>query len=177
MKKSIVFLFTLFGLFHAVAFGAKFTLESSAFQLNSLIPSQYTCNGKDSSPPLNWSNIPANTKSLALIVTDPDAPSGTWTHWVLFNIPPTLTTLDAGSPVPNGAATGLNSWGTQGYRGPCPTLGAHAYVFTLYALDTVLSLGDGTTNSIVSDAMTSHVLGSAELVGLYQKIPQVDAAP
>lgn len=171
MKKNIVLLFTLFSLLHTGAFAAKFALESSAFQLNSLIPTQYTCSGTDTSPPLNWSNIPANTKSLALIVTDPDAPSGTWTHWILFNISPTITKLDAGSPVPPGAATGVNSWGTQGYRGPCPTLGAHGYVFTLYALDKVLDLGDGTTNSIVSDAMTSHVLGSAELVGLYQKIP------
>lgn len=170
MKKFSLFLFFVLGLFNSAIFAATFTLESPAFQLNTLIPVQYTCDGSDTSPPLSWRNVPANTKSLALVVEDPDAPSGTWTHWILFNIPPTVTKLDAGSPVPSGAATGKNSWGTLGYRGPCPSFGAHSYVFKLYALDNILELGDGTTNSIISDAMTSHVLDSATLVGLYQKI-------
>ncbi|CAM2877695.1 YbhB/YbcL family Raf kinase inhibitor-like protein [Legionella anisa] len=171
MKKYSLFLFLMCSLFHYNAFANKFTLESSAFKMNSLIPDEFTCTGVDQSPPLAWRNIPPKTQSLALIVDDPDSPNGgVWTHWIVFNIPPTVKELEAGSPVPPGAANAKNSWDGLGYRGPCPPIGiAHTYHFKLYALDTVLSLGDGTTRDILLNAMTGHVIGEAELVGIYQK--------
>jgi Raf kinase inhibitor-like YbhB/YbcL family protein len=134
-----------------------------------MIPSQFTCDGLNQSLPLSWKNAPKNTKSFALIVEDPDAENGTFTHWVLFNIPPSVTSLATGTETTDGAALGKNSAGIVGYHGPCPPIGAHSYHFHLYALDKVLSLGEGATNDIVSQAMTGHVIGSAELIGLYQK--------
>lgn len=156
-------------LFHSNAFADPFTLESAAFKLNAMIPVQYTCNGADTSPPLLWHNAPPKTKSFALLVDDRDAPNGTWSHWIIFNIPPNVTNLDAGSSVPAGAASGKNSWGGLGYRGPCPPVGAHTYVFKLYALDNVLNLAAGADHDTVQQMITSHVIGTAELVGLYQK--------
>jgi Raf kinase inhibitor-like YbhB/YbcL family protein len=170
MKKITLILFLVLCAFHTKIFAAaKFALTSSAFQLNTMIPAQYTCNGADKSPPLTWNNIPAKTQSLVLIMQDPDTPQGVWTHWVLFNIPVNVTHLDASSPVPEGAANGINSWNGLGYRGPCPPIGAHRYVFKLYAIDTVLSLGEGATADTVLNKITAHVLGTAELIGLYQK--------
>lgn len=134
-----------------------------------MIPAEYTCDGVGKSPALSWKNPPTNTQSFVLIVDDPDAPSGSWAHWVLFNIPPTAKQIEAGGPVPDGTATGMNSWGGQGYRGPCPPIGAHRYVFTLYALDKILVLNNGASKDAVQQAITSHVLGTAELTGLYQK--------
>ncbi|KTC91086.1 YbhB/YbcL family Raf kinase inhibitor-like protein [Fluoribacter dumoffii] len=177
MKKYTLLLFLVLSLFHYNSFANTFTIKSSAFKMNSMIPDQYTCNGVDQSPPLTWSNIPPNTQSLALVVDDPDAPDGTWTHWIVFNIPPTVKELGAGAPVPPGASNAKNSWGGLGYRGPCPSLGAHSYHFKLYALDTILDLGDGTTRDIVLNAITGHVIGSAELVGLYQTFKKPAAAP
>ncbi|MCL9683671.1 YbhB/YbcL family Raf kinase inhibitor-like protein [Legionella maioricensis] len=169
MKKSTLLLLVLLGMYDYKIFAANFTLESPAFKLNTMIPARYTCNGDDQSPPLTWQNAPANTQSFTLVVEDPDAPSGVWTHWVLFNIPPTVTQLVAGSSVPEGSSHGQNSWGSPNYRGPCPPFGAHRYVFKLYALDTLLSLDNGATKDEILRAMTGHVIGSAELVGLYQK--------
>lgn len=168
MNKGLVFLLALCGIHSCWA--DALSLQSSAFKNNSLIPIEYTCYGRDNSPPLTWSNIPQNTRSLALVVEDPDAPSGTWTHWVMFNIPPTLTELLSGAPAPNGAAQGKNSWGSNHYRGPCPTLGMHQYVFKLYALDKLLNYTDGADKDAVLNAMTGHVLGSAQWVGLYQRL-------
>ncbi len=169
MKKYSLLLFLALSLFQ-YAFANTFTITSPAFKMNALIPDEYTCNGVDRSPPLTWHQIPSNTQSLALVVDDPDASNGPWTHWIVFNIPPTLKKLGAGSPVPPGAANAKNSWGGLGYRGPCPPFGiAHSYHFKLYALDTVLNLGDGTTQDLVLNAMTGHVIGTAELVGLYQR--------
>ncbi len=170
-KKYALALFLLLWIFNYKNFAAStFILESPAFKLNTMIPAQYTCEGTDLSPPLNWRGAPPNTKSFALVVEDPDAPQGVWTHWIVFNIPPTITELGAGSPLPEGAANGKNSWGGLGYRGPCPPLGAHRYAFKLYALDKMLELGSGTTREIVLQAMTGHVLASSELIGLYQKL-------
>ena len=170
MKKYSLLLFFLLCTVQYHSFAQSLTLESSAFKMNSIIPDAYTCKAGDHSPPLNWNNVPPNTQSLAVIMDDPDSPSGIWTHWILFNIPPTLTQLDAGSAVPQGAATGINSWGSTDYRGPCPPTGvAHTYYFKLYALDTVINLGNGTSRDILLNAMTGHVIGSAELTGLYQK--------
>lgn len=167
MKKSALLLCLLFTSVHT--FAAPFLLESSAFQLNSMIPQEFTCNGVDKSPPLVWQNIPANTQSLALVVNDPDAPNGTWNHWILFNIPPAVNKLDAGTAIPQGAAMAKNSWGNANYQGPCPEQGAHRYVFTLFALDKTLALENGVDKDKALDAMTGHVIGSAEFVGLYQK--------
>jgi Raf kinase inhibitor-like YbhB/YbcL family protein len=169
MKKYSLILFLLIWMFNYKSFADnKFTLESSAFKLNSMIPAEFTCSGIDQSPPLAWHNVPAKTQSFVLIVEDPDAPNGTWTHWLIFNIPPNVTELGAGS-TPDGATNGVNSWGGKGYRGPCPPLGAHRYVFKLYAIDKELDLGEGATRDTVLQTITSHVLGTAELVGLYQK--------
>lgn len=149
-------------------FAAGFSLASPAFEANGMIPIVFTCNGSDKSPPLLWQDVPANTVSLALVVEDPDAPSGPWTHWIVFNIPPTTTSLESNS-LPEGALLALNSWGNAKYQGPCPSLGAHRYVFTLYALDKMLTLNNGVATRTALDSMTSHVIGSAVLGGLYQK--------
>lgn len=173
MKKYTGLLFFILFLISYNNFAAKFTLQSPAFALNTMIPIQYTCYGDDKSPPLFWHHTPLKTRSLALIMDDPDALDGSWTHWVLFNIPATITKIDAGSPIPAGIAKGKNGWGGIDYRGPCPTLTAHRYVFKLYALDIILPLQDGATKDAVLQAMTEHVIGSSELVGLYQKLEPI----
>ncbi|MGL5742810.1 MAG: YbhB/YbcL family Raf kinase inhibitor-like protein [Legionella sp.] len=172
MKKYSLFLFLFLSLLHYKSFAGNLTMASSSFKINSMIPEQYTCDGEGQSPPLSWHGIPPKTQSLALVVDDPDAPDGVWTHWILFNIPPTTKELGAGSPAPTGAANAKNSWGGLGYRGPCPPWGAHSYHFRLFALDTVLSLEEGTTRDNVLDAMTGHVLDKTELIGIYQSFKQ-----
>ena len=170
MKKHPLWLSLFLCAFFYNSFAAQpFTLESSAFQPNAMIPAQFSCDGANTSPPLTWHNAPDKTQSFALVVEDPDAPDGPWMHWILFNIPPTITKLDAGAPVPDGAASGKNSWGAIGYRGPCPPIGAHSYVFKLYALDKVLNLSSGADKDTVLNTMTGHVIGNAKLSGLYQK--------
>lgn len=163
-------MFLLLSVFHITSVAQNFTLESPAFKMNTMIPAEYTCNGQDQSPPLIWHNVPEKTQSLTLIVDDPDAVNGSWTHWVVFNIPPTINELRAGSPLPQGAVNSTNSWGGLGYRGPCPPVGVHSYHFKLYALDTQLVFGDTTTKELVENAMIGHVLGSSELVGLYENM-------
>jgi Raf kinase inhibitor-like YbhB/YbcL family protein len=153
-------------------------LSSSAFPPNADIPTPYTCEGSDQSPPLAWSGVPAGTKSLALIVDDPDAPDPaapkmTWVHWVLYNIPPATTGLDAGqsrlSDLPAGTREGLNDWQRKGYGGPCPPIGRHRYVHKLYALDTVLPVLQPATKAALEKAMHGHILAQGELVGYYRK--------
>jgi Raf kinase inhibitor-like YbhB/YbcL family protein len=149
-----------------------FTLASPAFSPGGAIPRQHTCDGADQSPPLSWSNLPDGTKSLALIVEDPDAPNGTFTHWVLFNIPPEPSELNSGvvkqTILPNGARHGRNDFRRGGYGGPCPPRGpAHRYVFRLLALDTPLTVTPGGAPSEIRAAATGHLLGEAELVGTY----------
>ncbi len=116
------------------------SIESSAFVTNTLMPKQYTCDGLNDSPALSWQGAPEGTQSYVLIVDDPDAPHGTWVHWVLFNIPATLSRLEKAAELPSRAISGKNSWGEQGYRGPCPPQGTHRYFFTLYALDSRLTV-------------------------------------
>lgn len=149
-----------------------FSLSSSAFGQGATIPRQYTCDGADQSPPLTWSQLSPGTKSLALIVEDPDAPSGTFTHWVLFNIPPEPPELAAAvshqTVLPNGAVQGRNDFRRVGYGGPCPPRGsAHRYFFRMLALDSLLNLTPGATASEVRSAASGHALGQAELVGTY----------
>ncbi len=169
MRTLTIILTVLIGIFMSTTSNA-FTLTSSAFSNQSTMPTEHTCDGKDISPPLTWSNPPAATKTFALILADPDAPRGTWYHWVLFNIPKNINGLPQGmetfSP---GAITGLNSWEKKSYNGPCPPKGSkHRYIFTLYALDTSLSLPSNTDAIKLIKAMKNHTLGTAEIATLYQ---------
>lgn len=169
MKKYFLFFLLWIGSYSVVA--AQFTLESSAFQPNALIPNQYTCYGENQPPPLAWHNAPEKTQSFALIVEEQnDSEEDSVTHWVVFNIPPSETQINNGL-IPKGAQSGKNSWGTIDYHGPCPSIGAHSYVFKIYAIDKVLNVKDGATSDDVLNAMTGHVVGGAQLMGLYQKIP------
>lgn len=146
-----------------------FELSSGSFEYGEPIPAVYSCEGKDTSPGLKWSNIPPDTESFALIMDDPDAPSGTWVHWVAYDIPGRLAGLDEGeAPGKNG----LNSWGNEGYGGPCPPKGhgPHRYFFKLYALDTItLDLPSGATVGEVKTAINGHVLAVAEYMGTYER--------
>ena len=142
-------------------------IESSAFKNNEYIPDVYTCVGKGINPPLNFSNIPKNTKTLALLVTDPDAPGGVWTHWVLYNIPSSQTYI-AQNSIPNGASEGISSGHTQGYEPPCPPSGTHRYIFSLYALSITVNLNKPSKESF-EQAITGKILAKGELIGLYSK--------
>ncbi|HVN95012.1 MAG TPA: YbhB/YbcL family Raf kinase inhibitor-like protein [Syntrophorhabdaceae bacterium] len=151
------------------AFGSEgFTISSPAFKDKGMIPRQYTCDGKDVSPPLSIEGVPANAKSLAIIVDDPDAPMGTWVHWVVFNIDPTVRELKEGA-VPEGAKQGMNDFKKSSYGGPCPPSGAHRYFFKLYALNAVLKLTAPATKAQLEQAMKPHIVGEAQIVGLYKR--------
>jgi Raf kinase inhibitor-like YbhB/YbcL family protein len=141
-------------------------LTSPAFADGAMIPVLYTCKGNEISPPLEISGIPAGTKSLALILEDPDAPAGTWDHWVAFNIDPKTTTIPEGAASTTGTL-GSNTGGNAAYESPCPPFGMHRYIFTLYALSTTLSLSEGSSKSAVTSAMNGDVLGIAELMGKF----------
>lgn len=151
----------------------SFQITSSAFTEGSPIPRKYTCEGEDESPPLAWSTAPAGAKSLALIADDPDAPMGTWVHWVIFNLPPTLTGLPEGiakNPSVEGGLQGNNDFRKTGYGGPCPPRGKpHRYFFKLYALDTMLPLQAGATKAEVEKAMRGHILAQGQLMGTYSR--------
>lgn len=148
-------------------------LKSSAFAAGGMIPKQYTCDGQDIAPPLSWSEAPAKTKSLALIADDPDAPMGTWVHWVMWNIPPNVRALGEHLPktdtLPNGIKQGTTDFKRVGYGGPCPPSGTHRYFFKLYALDTSLNLPPTTTKKDLEKAMQGHILQQAELIGKYAR--------
>ncbi len=147
---------------------AGMSIQSPSFGMNEYIPVEFTCKGKDTSPPLLVENVPAGAKSLAMIVDDPDAPAGTWVHWVQWNIPPETRLIEAGS-APKSAVQGINSWGKAAYGGPCPPSGVHRYFFKLYALNTMLSLGRGAGKRELEAAMRGHIIARAELVGLSRK--------
>jgi len=152
------------------------TLTSSAFSAGGAIPAKYTCDGEDSSPPLEWSGVPDRAMSLALIVDDPDAPDPAapkvrWVHWVLYNIPPDARGLPAAArsgKLPPGAQEGSNDFKKIGYGGPCPPIGRHRYFFTLYALDTSLPESERPSRADVEAAMKGHVIEKAELMGTYE---------
>jgi Raf kinase inhibitor-like YbhB/YbcL family protein len=153
------------------------TISSTAFSSGQAIPRQYTCDGDDRSPPLAWAGVPANAKSLVLIVDDPDAPDPkapkmTWVHWVLYDIPPSASSLaEAVKPgdLPKGAREGLNDWKRTGYGGPCPPVGRHRYFHKLYALDVTLGDLGRPTKARFEAAMKGHIVAQAELVGTYQR--------
>lgn len=145
-------------------------LTSTAFEHKGAIPDAYTCKGKNLSPNLSWSDNPEGTKSFALIMDDPDAPMGTWVHWVLYNIPSSITTLDDGSSASDtGMKTGVNSWRKADYGGPCPPTGQHRYFFKLYALDTLMDAQEEYTKAELIHAMQGHVLATGELMGTFSK--------
>jgi Raf kinase inhibitor-like YbhB/YbcL family protein len=167
MIKKIVWVGLLLGLsMNAQAL----RLTSTAFQPSQPIPTLYTCEGKDYSPPLSWMDVPAGTQSYVLTMDDPDAPAGLWTHWVLFNLPAkTLGLRENLRKLPQNAQWGANSWGHLAYNGPCPPTGSHHYVFTLYALDRVLALPAGSNQQQVLKALTPAVLTKVTLTGVYSK--------
>jgi len=154
-----------------------FRIESGSFRHNEMIPVRYTCDGRDISPSLTWSGIPAGTKSLVLIVDDPDAPDPaapkmTWVHWILYNIPPEVPGLEeniSAASLPAGTKEGINDWGRTGYGGPCPPMGRHRYFFKLYALDKVLADLRKPTQKEVERALADHLIAKAEIVGTYQR--------
>ncbi len=153
---------------------AAFELQSLAFLPGGEIPAKYTCDGQDISPPLRWGDPPAGTKGLALIGDDPDAPGGTWVHWVLYGIPAAVRGLPEGVPAREAVAAigrhGVNDFGKVGYGGPCPPRGpAHRYFFRLYALDVDLALSARNSKAGLLKAIEGHVLGQAELMGRYQR--------
>jgi Raf kinase inhibitor-like YbhB/YbcL family protein len=147
---------------------SEFALESGAFEHAQAIPTRYTCDGEDVSPPLEWANLPDETRSLALIVDDPDAPSGVFTHWVAWGLDPRAGGLGEGEAAPR---EGRNDFGTTGYRGPCPPPGhgRHRYVFRLYALDGEPELEPGARKEQLEQAIEGHVLTTAERVGTYER--------
>jgi|SRR5450759_3321113 Raf kinase inhibitor-like YbhB/YbcL family protein len=155
----------------------KLSIKSDAFAPGGAIPSRYTCEGEDLSPPLAWSNVPAGTKSLALIVEDPDAPDPeapktTWVHWILYNLPPSATSLAEDATrlgLPPGALAGRNDWGRTGYGGPCPPIGRHRYFHRLFALDVLLPDLHGPRKASIEKAMHGHILAEAALMGTYLK--------
>ncbi|HOK35417.1 MAG TPA: YbhB/YbcL family Raf kinase inhibitor-like protein [Candidatus Pacearchaeota archaeon] len=143
-------------------------LKSPAFENNQLIPQKYTCDGENINPPLEISEVPSKAKSLVLIVEDPDAPSGNFTHWLIWNINPSIKEIKEGE-TPEGATEGQNDFSQNSYGGPCPPNGTHHYHFKLYALDTALELDSSTTRENVEKSMKDHILASTELIGLYQR--------
>jgi Raf kinase inhibitor-like YbhB/YbcL family protein len=156
-----------------MASSEKLSIVSTAFKEGEMIPKKYTCDGEDVSPPLKWQSVPSNTKSLALIADDPDAPMGTWVHWVIFNIPSTETGLPENVPpketLPNGSLQGRNDFKNYGYGGPCPPSGTHRYYFKLYAVDTTLKLAAGATKDELLNAMKGHIIAQAQLMGRYSR--------
>lgn len=148
-------------------------LKSTAFDEGGMIPRQYTCDGKDISPPLAWESVPDSTKSIALICDDPDAPMGTWVHWVLYNLPANINELPENIPpqkiLENGAKQGTNDFRNIGYGGPCPPGGTHRYYFKIYVLDTVLTLEAGATKTKLLKAMEGHILAEGRLMGKYKR--------
>ncbi len=177
MKKyllSLIFLLTILLQNKAYPQGDKqIEIHSPTFENNELIPKDYTCDGKDISPPLSWSGIPENTKSLVLICDDPDAPMGTWVHWVIYNMPPASKGLQEGviplPDLPYDTKQGINDFKKVGYSGPCPPSGTHRYFFKLYALNTKLNLKSNATKNQLLAAMKGHILSQTELIGKYKR--------
>ncbi len=150
-----------------------FELTSAAFANGDLIPMKYTCDDQDVSPPLQWKDPPEGTQSFALINDDPDAPVGTWVHWVLYNLPASSRSLPEAVPpdaaLPDGSKHGQNSWGRSVYGGPCPPAGTHRYFYKLYALDTELELAAGASKEELLRVMEGHILASTETMGVYSR--------
>jgi Raf kinase inhibitor-like YbhB/YbcL family protein len=153
--------------------GSGFALKSAAFAPNAAIPSQHTCDGQDTSPPLEWSGEPGGAKSFALVMHDPDAPAGDWLHWVVWNIPSSAHALPANvakkEALPDGTQQGSTDFHKPGYGGPCPPSGTHHYVFELHALDARLTLPANASRSQIEKEIQGHLLATAQLIGTYQR--------
>jgi Raf kinase inhibitor-like YbhB/YbcL family protein len=151
----------------------EISLKSPSFKEGEMIPLRFTCDGEDLSPELAWDSIPEKCQTLAIICDDPDAPMGTWVHWIIYNIPADLAGLEEGIPpddiLPNGAKQGNNGWRRIGYGGPCPPGGTHRYFFKIYALDTELDLEPGASKFQLIDAMEDHILAQGQLMGRYSR--------
>lgn len=160
----------LLGLFQ-VRLAIGLTLNSTAFLPGQAIPAIYTCEGRDKVPDLSWADIPQSTQSFALIMEDPDAVSGVWVHWVVFNIPATVHQWQPDNlDIPVGVMAGKNSWGRDSYSGPCPPSGRdHHYIFTLYALNRLIDLPAGANAQQIREAAKNHILGQATLMGTYRR--------
>lgn len=143
-------------------------ITSSAFKNEGAIPGKYTCDGDDENPPLSFTNIPNKTQSLVLVVEDPDAPVGTWTHWLVWNIDPLITQIQRNA-VPENSVQGYNSWERNDYGGPCPPSGTHRYFFKLYALDTKLDLAPSADKAALEQEIEGHILAKSELIGTYSR--------
>jgi len=146
----------------------ELTISSPVFENNGSIPGKYTCDGENVNPPILIENVPNRTKSLTLIVDDPDAPVGIWVHWVLWNINPETKEIKDNS-VPKGAQQGMNDFRKHNYGGPCPPSGTHRYFFKLYALDTIITLSSNATKADLEKAMKGHIIEQAQIVGLYKR--------
>ena len=149
------------------------TIKSNSFKEGELIPKKYTCDGENISPPLEWNEIPEGTKSFAIICDDPDAPMGTWVHWVIYNIPPLTNNLKENisfeKVLEDGTIQGKNDFGKIGYGGPCPPSGIHRYFFKIYALNDMLKLGPGSTKEELLHAMEEHIISEGKLIGKYSR--------
>lgn len=149
------------------------SLSSTGFGNRETIPTEYTCDGADVSPPLTWSNLPQGAGSVVLICEDPDAPVRTWVHWVCYDIPATSGGLPRNVPktdlIPSGGKQGINDFRKVGYGGPCPPSGTHRYIFKVYALDCMLECGAGKSKQEIEKAMKGHVLGEGQLIGTYSR--------
>ncbi|HYX28011.1 MAG TPA: YbhB/YbcL family Raf kinase inhibitor-like protein [Pyrinomonadaceae bacterium] len=157
----------------AQAAAASIKLSSSAFKDSGPIPKQYTCDGVNISPPLEWTGIPKTGKTIAIIADDPDAPAGTWVHWIVYNLPAESIGLIENTPatdeIKGGGFQGRNDFKDIGYGGPCPPSGTHRYFFKIYALDSELPLKAGATKAEVENAMAGHIVGQGQLIGTYRK--------
>ena len=179
MTKKVFSFFLIAGilLFHPCGFGeevkGKIEVRSSSFGEGDRIPVDFTCEGADMSPPIEWSGIPAHARSLAIIVEDPDAPAGNWTHWLVYDLPPDLKQLPAEIPTGGrlsiGGSQGRTDFGKTGYRGPCPPKGEHRYFFKVYALDAMLLLKPGVSKKELFQAMRGHILAEGALMGKYDR--------
>jgi len=159
----------LFGEFGSYRYNKAMKISSPVFENNKPIPSKYTCDGGNFSPPLQISEVPEGAKSLVLIVDDPDAPGKTWTHWTVWNIDPTTAEIPEGG-IPEGSVQGITDFGEVGYGGPCPPGGTHRYFFKLYALDTVLNIPYQAEKTDLEKVMADCTLGKAELIGTYSRV-------
>jgi Raf kinase inhibitor-like YbhB/YbcL family protein len=170
MKRGIMILFGIFSAAHCAGGipapgGGNMKITSPDFRNNEMIPKKFTCEGEDASPCLVMEGIPQGAKSLALVVDDPDAPMGTWVHWVVYDIPP-LDRIEQGA-IPG--KQGKNDFGRRNYGGPCPPSGTHRYFFKCYALDKMLDLKEGLSKKELEHSLRGHILEKAELVGLYKR--------
>ena len=151
----------------------EITITSSAFEDSGIIPSKYTCDGADISVPLQWQNVPEGTAGIAVICDDPDAPMGTFVHWVLYNLPADTTELGENIPavdtLPNGAKQGVSDFGRAGYGGPCPPSGTHRYFFKIYALDAKIDMPGRVDKAALVKAMKGHILGQGQIIGKYKR--------